>query len=146
MDTRSIILATVNARYSHAAFGLRWLWANMGPLRNQTVIREFVLGQPPLEIAESLLAAHPRVIGFGVYIWNVTEITQVVQAMKAVQPDLIVVVGGPEVSFEYENTPLFASADYLIRVNRQPVPKDYVLQDGDRVTMTPTKIEGAQAA
>lgn len=34
--------------------------------------------------------------------------------------------------------------DYLIRVNRQPVAKDYVLQDGDRISMTPTKIEGAQ--
>lgn len=33
--------------------------------------------------------------------------------------------------------------DYLIRVNRQPVPKDYVLKDNDRVTITPTKIEGA---
>ena len=33
--------------------------------------------------------------------------------------------------------------DYLIRVNRQPVPSDYILKDGDRVTMTPTKIEGA---
>ena len=38
------------------------------------------------------------------------------------------------------------AADYLIRVNRQPVPRDYVLQEGDRVTMTPTKIEGALAA
>ena len=35
------------------------------------------------------------------------------------------------------------SADYLIRVNRQPVPKDYVLKESDRVTITPTKIEGA---
>ena len=34
--------------------------------------------------------------------------------------------------------------DYLIRVNRQPVPRDYVLQENDRVTLTPTKIEGAQ--
>ena len=33
--------------------------------------------------------------------------------------------------------------DYLIRVNRQPVPRDYVLQDGDRITLTPTKIDGA---
>ncbi len=33
--------------------------------------------------------------------------------------------------------------DYLIRVNRQPVAKDYVLQDGDRITITPVKIEGA---
>jgi hypothetical protein len=36
--------------------------------------------------------------------------------------------------------------DYLIRVNRQPVPRDYVIQPGDRVSMTPTKIEGALAA
>jgi len=36
--------------------------------------------------------------------------------------------------------------DFLVRVNRQPVPRDYVLQDGDRVTMTPTKIEGARPA
>ena len=36
------------------------------------------------------------------------------------------------------------ASDYLIRVNRQPVPKNYVLQEGDRVTITPTKIEGAR--
>jgi sulfur carrier protein ThiS len=35
--------------------------------------------------------------------------------------------------------------DYLIRVNRQPVAADQVLQDGDRVSITPTKIEGALA-
>jgi sulfur carrier protein ThiS len=34
--------------------------------------------------------------------------------------------------------------DFLIRVNRQPVPREYVLKEGDRVTITPTKIEGAE--
>jgi len=38
------------------------------------------------------------------------------------------------------------AADYLIRVNRQPVARDHVLQEGDRVTATPVKIEGAFAA
>jgi len=38
------------------------------------------------------------------------------------------------------------ASDYLIRVNRQPVAKDYVLREGDRITITPTKIEGALAA
>ncbi len=38
------------------------------------------------------------------------------------------------------------AGDYLIRVNRQPVARDYVLQDGDRVSITPTKIQGAVAA
>ena len=36
--------------------------------------------------------------------------------------------------------------DYLIRVNRQPVPKDHLLQEGERVSLTPVKIEGALAA
>ncbi len=36
--------------------------------------------------------------------------------------------------------------DFLIRVNRQPVARGYVLQDGDRVSITPTKIEGASVA
>lgn len=33
--------------------------------------------------------------------------------------------------------------DYLIRVNRQPITRDYILQENDRVTITPTKIDGA---
>jgi len=37
----------------------------------------------------------------------------------------------------------FKPEDYLIRVNRQPVSRDYVLQEGDRITATPRKIEGA---
>jgi sulfur carrier protein ThiS len=36
------------------------------------------------------------------------------------------------------------ASDYMIRVNRQPVAKDYVLKDGDRITITPTKVEGAK--
>ncbi len=42
-----------------------------------------------------------------------------------------------------ERVPHGRSDDYLIRVNRQPVAADQVLQDGDRVSFTPTKIEGA---
>ena len=35
------------------------------------------------------------------------------------------------------------AGDYLIRVNRLPASNDQLLQEGDRVSMTPTKIEGA---
>ena len=33
--------------------------------------------------------------------------------------------------------------NYLIRVNRQPCASDQMLQEGDRISFTPTKIEGA---
>jgi len=36
--------------------------------------------------------------------------------------------------------------DFLIRVNRLPVAADHVLQEGDRITFTPVKIEGAGCA
>jgi len=45
--------------------------------------------------------------------------------------------------FFKQKLPSQNAGDYLIRVNRQPTPRDYVLKDGDRITITPTKIEGA---
>ncbi len=42
-----------------------------------------------------------------------------------------------------QKIPNAKASDYLIRVNRQPTARDYVLQDGDRVSCTPVKIEGA---
>ena len=44
--------------------------------------------------------------------------------------------------FFEEQMPNETAQDYLIRVNRQPVTKDYILQEGDRITITPTKIDG----
>lgn len=110
----SILLSTLNARYFHSAFGLRYLFANLGDLQAEAAIREFIITQRPLDIAEALLAEQPQIIGFGVYIWNVAEITQVVAILKQVQPDLRIVLGGPEVSHEWAEQPLFALADYLI--------------------------------
>ena len=58
--------------------------------------------------------------------------------------DYVQVADGKTVDkFFSEQLPDRSAEDFLIRVNRQPVPKDYVLQEGDRITMTPTKIEGA---
>ena len=45
--------------------------------------------------------------------------------------------------FFHQQLPQERTEDYLIRVNRQPVPRDYVLQDNDRITITPVKVEGA---
>ncbi len=47
--------------------------------------------------------------------------------------------------FFSQKMPGCEASDYLIRVNRQPVPREYILQEGDRITITATKIEGAEA-
>ncbi len=110
----SIVLATLNARYAHASLGLRYLRANLGELRDDSVIAEFALGRREEEVVERLLAHAPRVVGFGVYIWNVEQTTRIVALLKAVAPQVMVVVGGPEVSHEIESQRICALADFVV--------------------------------
>jgi len=109
-----IVLATLNARYIHASLGLRYLYANMGELRERSGIAEFTLDQRPADIAEQLLVLGPRILGLGVYIWNATETARLVATLKQVAPELVVVLGGPEVSYEQNDQALVAQADYVI--------------------------------
>lgn len=109
-----IVLATLNARYLHTAFGLRYLLANLGPLRPRATLLEFDIHQRPLDVVEALLAPEPRIIGLGVYIWNARETTEVVAALKRLRPDVFVVLGGPEVSFETDQQEVARLADYVI--------------------------------
>ncbi len=110
----SIILSTLNARYIHSAFGLRYLMANLGDLQPDTQIKEYVIQDRPIDIVEDLLQVNPRIIGLGVYLWNIEQTTQVVALLKKIRPQTLVVLGGPEVSYEYQEQAIVALADYVI--------------------------------
>lgn len=122
----AIILSTLNARYIHASLGLRYLLANMArhggaDLRARTVLREFTVARTVPEIVEALLAElgepaddTPQIVGFGLYIWNVLPTTEVVRRLKVARPTLKIVLGGPEVSHEWEGQEIVRLADYLI--------------------------------
>jgi radical SAM superfamily enzyme YgiQ (UPF0313 family) len=109
-----IVLTTLNAKYIHAAFGLRYLLANLGELRSTTVLAEFDINQRPLDIAEMLLVRNPKIIGFGVYIWNVGPTTEVIAAINRLRPEIKIILGGPEVSYETESQPIVQLADHVI--------------------------------
>jgi radical SAM superfamily enzyme YgiQ (UPF0313 family) len=110
----TILLSTLNARYTHASLGLRYLLANMGELQPQTVLQELVIGGRTVDAVERLLAHKPRIIGFGVYIWNVEETTKLVAMLKRVAPEIVIVLGGPEVSYETGEQPIVQLADYTV--------------------------------
>jgi radical SAM superfamily enzyme YgiQ (UPF0313 family) len=114
LNVADIVLTTLNAKYIHTAFGLRYLLANLGPLRPRACLVEFDINQRPLDIAEVLLARNPKIIGFGIYIWNVEPTIEVIAAIKRVRPDIKIILGGPEVSYETENQPIVQLADHVI--------------------------------
>ena len=111
---QSIVLCTINARYIHASLGLRYLYANMGDLQPQTRLQEFTLEQRAEDIVELLIKPSVKIIGFGVYIWNVTVTTEVVRLIKVIRPDISIVIGGPEVSYELDDQPIGKIADHTV--------------------------------
>ncbi len=109
-----IVLATINAKYIHASFGLRYLRENLEELRDSSVLCEFTDKQSTRDIAEQILAKQPTIVGLGVYIWNVTQTTSLVRVLKKIRPELVVVVGGPEVSHEPAEQAICALADHVV--------------------------------
>ncbi len=109
-----IVFTTFNARYSHTALALRCLRANLGALRDQSEILEFDIRLSPQTAAEKILACDPAIVLFSVYIWNLTVISETAALLRTLRPDLNIIIGGPEVSYAYEDLSLFQNADHLI--------------------------------
>lgn len=114
-DSTQVVLCTLNARYAHASLGLRYLYANAGDLQSRMSIMEFVCGQPTVELAQRLLACRPRILALGIYIWNATQSLALVQHLKAIAPEVKIVLGGPEVSHETQNQAICALADHVVQ-------------------------------
>jgi radical SAM superfamily enzyme YgiQ (UPF0313 family) len=110
-----IVLSTLNARFSHSAFGLRYLLANLGDLRDRATILEFEASRSPVDVAAAILDLSPRIVGLGAYIWNIAPLSQVVSVLKRARPELNIILGGPEVSYETGDLEVVRSADHVIQ-------------------------------
>lgn len=109
-----IVLTTLNARYWHSSFGLRYLMANQGELKPRTKMLEFGINENLSDVLESILQHRPKIVGIGLYIWNIEQGTKLIADLKRIRPEIVIVVGGPEVSYESESQRAVTLADYLI--------------------------------
>ena len=109
-----IILTTLNSRFTHSSIGLRYLYANMNELQEETQILEFSINDALQTIAEDILTHSPEIIGIGTYIWNASEVQELIHIIKKVSPQIIIVLGGPEVSYEPYRVN-YDEADFIIK-------------------------------
>jgi hypothetical protein len=108
-----ITLTTLNSRFTHSSIGLRYIYANLKELQKQAKIMEFSINDATQTIAEKLLFDEPTIIGIGVYIWNASYVHELIHILKKVAPNIIIVLGGPEVTY----TPFrvdFSLADFIV--------------------------------
>jgi len=111
--TLRTILTTLNAKYIHASLALRWLYvANKDAF--DIGFKEYTIKEEIEAIGQDLLATKCDCVGLGVYIWNIEKIKDLISYLRLKKPDLILILGGPEVSYE--------PAYFL-----QQLPIDYVI-------------------
>ncbi|CAM3629908.1 B12-binding domain-containing radical SAM protein [Cohnella lubricantis] len=97
----NVVLTTLNAKYIHTSLALRYLKAYTES-EFDVEIAEYTIKDPAMTIVSDLFRRQPDVIGFSCYIWNIEETITVIDMLRKVLPDVKIVLGGPEVSYDTE--------------------------------------------
>jgi hypothetical protein len=138
-----IVLLALNARWSHASFALRCLKSSLGALHDRCTLLERTIEDRPADVVERLLDLKPRIVGLSVYIWNANEMLAIARLLQALRPDVVVVVGGPEVSHEIEEQELTAAAHHVIKGEGEVAFRqlcEHVLRDKPSLALLPAKV------
>ncbi|WP_240374807.1 B12-binding domain-containing radical SAM protein [Bacillus piscicola] len=95
----NVVVSTLNAKYIHTCLALRYLKAYAEP-DYEVEMAEYTIKDPAMNIVTDLFDKQPEVIGFSCYIWNIEETIEVITMLKKIKPELQIVLGGPEVSYD----------------------------------------------
>ncbi|WP_159885857.1 B12-binding domain-containing radical SAM protein [Paenibacillus puerhi] len=98
----TIVLSTLNAKYIHTSLALRYLKSFSEKDFPDMQIAEYTIKDPAMNIVSDLYRRRPDVIGFSCYIWNIEETIVVIGMLKKIMPETVIVLGGPEVSYDTE--------------------------------------------
>jgi len=107
------LLTTLNAKYIHTSLALRWLYVANKDSCNISFC-EFTLKEKTQTIADTILATGCRILGLSVYIWNVGRMAELISLLKKSNPQLIIILGGPEVTYEPAHFLNAWPVDYVI--------------------------------
>lgn len=97
----NIVLSTLNAKYIHTNIAIRYLKSYAEP-EFHCDLAEFTIHDPTLSIVSDIYQHAPDVVGFSAYIWNIEETIKVIRLLKLTRPETIIVCGGPEVTYDYD--------------------------------------------
>ncbi|MDZ4667245.1 MAG: radical SAM protein [bacterium] len=106
-----VLLTTLNAKYIHMNLAIRILYG-LNQHKAGLDWNEFAIKEDPNEIAK--VCANYEVVAFSCYIWNITQTLQVARILKQLNPNIKILLGGPEVSYDWQDVIKKPEVDYII--------------------------------
>ena len=105
------LLVSINSKFIHTNMAVRYLKANCD---FDVFIKEYTIKDEVSFILKDILREKPEIIGFSCYIWNISLIKELIKRIKAELPEMIIIIGGPEVSYEYDDYLSEGFVDYVV--------------------------------
>jgi len=119
-----VVLSTLNAKYIHSSLALKYLRMSCSTLPANIVIKEYTINNELLVILSDVYSEQPDVIGLSCYIWNIEMTLKLAGLLKKVLPNVSIILGGPEVSFDpLEVMKKHSFIDYVVQGEGENIVK-----------------------
>ena len=111
MQEHSILLTTLNAKYIHMNLAIRLLY-ELNKDDERLTWKEFTIKENLDEVAS--YCSKFEVVCFSCYIWNITQTLAVAEKIKSINPNTKILLGGPEVTYDWQDAIQNPFIDYII--------------------------------
>ena len=111
-----VLLTAINSKYIHTGLGLRYVGEYAKLQGHQVQLLEETINSNILDVLEKIMYVDAQVYGFSVHIWNKPFVMRVIAMLRKLRPEVVIVVGGPEVAFAAER--IFSeqpAIDYIVQ-------------------------------
>ncbi|EOU1464516.1 TPA: DUF4080 domain-containing protein [Clostridium perfringens] len=122
-----ILLTAINSKYIHSNLAVRYLKAFTKDLDFQGDIKEFSINDRVENILEGIIEEKPDVVAFSCYIWNMEFVNRLAELIKLVDPNIEILYGGPEVSYEGKEFLENHEGEYVIVGEGEETFREFVL-------------------
>ncbi len=130
------LLTTLNAKYIHINLAIRLLYELNRDLEGLEW-REFTIKENKDEIARA--CAGFDVVAFSCYIWNISQTLEVARKIKVLSPHTKILLGGPEVSYDWQDVIVREEVDFII-TGEGETPFRAFLQSYPQVELIPNLV------
>lgn len=131
-----ILLSTLNAKYIHMNLAIRLLY-NLNKDDQDLSWKEFTIKESKDEIADYCSAFD--VVAFSCYIWNITPTLEVIRKIKILNPNIKILLGGPEVSYDWQNIISNPDVDFII-IGEGEIPFKTFLEEYPNIELVPNLV------
>lgn len=132
MNYQKIMLVAINSQFVHSNLAIRYLKKACEVNNINIEMREFTINQRVESVVRDIYETGSKLICFSAYIWNIEFIHKAIETLKAIDENMTILCGGPEVSFDSKECLLNSRIDFIIEGEGEETFLDFLRSFPDK--------------